>query len=102
MAVLQMMPGDKQTSFELANVYIETLLHIREADIVVDVFDRYDNKKSVKSAERERRQNAGPVGRQYQVIAGRSIPPWKEVYGFVRKQKITQSVPLPVRHRKSM
>ena len=50
MAVLQMMPGDKHASFlKLANVYIETLLHcFRDADTVVDVFDRYDNKESVK------------------------------------------------------
>ena len=58
---------------------MESLLRcFREADIVVEVFDRYDNKESVKSAERERRQNAGPTGRQYQVIAGRSVPPWKK------------------------
>lgn len=80
MTVLQIMPGDKHTSFQqLASVYMESLLRcFREADLVVEVFDRYDNKESVKSAERERRQNAGPTGRQYQVIAGRSIPPWKK------------------------
>ena len=39
-------------------------------------------KGSGKSAERKRRQSAGPTGRQYQVIAGRSIPPWEKIYGF--------------------
>ena len=84
MAVLQMMSGDKHASFQqLANIYIDTLLPcLRDADTVVDVFDSYDNKVSVKSAERERRQSAGPTGRQYQVIARRSTPPWKKKYGF--------------------
>ena len=78
--VLQMMPGDEHASFQqLANVYIDTLLYcFRDADTVVDVFDRHDSKKSVKSAERGRCQSAGPTGRQYQVIAGRSIPSWKK------------------------
>ena len=60
MAILQMMPGDKHASFQqLANVYMDTRLHcFRDADTVVDVFDRYDNKKSVKSAGEERRQSA--------------------------------------------
>ena len=62
---------------------MDTLLQcLRDADTVVNVFDSYDNKVSVKSAERERRQSAGPTGRQYQVIAGRSTPPWKKKYGF--------------------
>ena len=62
---------------------METLLHcFRDADTVVDVFDRYDNTESVKSEERERRHSLGPRGRQYQVIAGKSIPHWKKHYGF--------------------
>ena len=54
MAVLQMMSGDKHASFQqLANIYIDTLLPcLRDADTVVDVFDSYDNKVSVKSAEK--------------------------------------------------
>ena len=59
---------------------MDTLLHcFRDADSVVDMFDRYDNKDSVKSAGEERRESAGPTGRQYQVIAGRSILPWKKI-----------------------
>ena len=79
-----MMSGDKHASIQqLANVYMDTLLHcLRDADTVVDVFDRYDNKVSVKSAERESRQIAGSTGRQYQVIARRSTPPWKKKYGL--------------------
>ena len=50
------------------------------------MFDRYDNKESVKSARGERRQSAGPMGRQYQVIAGRSIPPWKKIM-FLHENK---------------
>ena len=77
MAVLQMMSSDKNASFQqLANVCMDTLLHcLRHADTVVDVFDNYGNKVSVKSAERERRQSPG---RQYQVIAKKSTPPWKK------------------------
>ena len=84
MVVLQMMSGDKHASFQqLANVCMDTLHHcLRHTDTVVDVFDNYGNKVSVKSAERERRQSAGPTGRQYQVIAERSTPPWKKKYGF--------------------
>ena len=62
---------------------MDTLLHCsRDADSVVDMFDRYDNKDSVKSAGEERRESAGPTGRQYQMIAGRSTPPLKKKYGF--------------------
>ena len=48
-----MMSGDKHASFQqLANVYMDTLLHcLRDANTVVDIFDSYDNKVSVKSAE---------------------------------------------------
>ena len=74
MAILKIMLGNKHASFQqLANVYMDTIVRcFRDADTVVDVFDRYDNKESVKSAEREIRQSAGPTGRQNQVIAGRS------------------------------
>ena len=60
-----MMPGEKHASFQqLATVYMDTLLHcFRDADTVVNVFDIYDNKKSVKSAGGERRQSSGPTGR---------------------------------------
>ncbi|MEW8545028.1 MAG: hypothetical protein AB2693_16005 [Candidatus Thiodiazotropha sp.] len=103
MAVLQMMPGDKYTSFQqLSSVYMETLLRcFREADVVVDVFDRYDNKQSIKSAERERRQFAGPSGKQYQVIAGGCIPPWKKIMSLAEnKESLNQF--LCQCHRKSM
>ena len=78
MAILQMMPGDKNT-LHFNSLQVLTWELFREADIFVDVFDRYDNKESVKSAERVRGQYAGPAGRQYQVIAGRSIPPWQRL-----------------------
>ena len=50
LAVLQMMSGDKHISFQqLANVNMDTLLHcFRDADTVVDEFDRYDSKKVCK------------------------------------------------------
>ena len=63
MAVLQMMSGDKHALFQqLTNVYMDTLLHcFRDADTVVDVLDRYDNKESVKSAGEERHQSASII-----------------------------------------
>ena len=68
MAVLQMMPGDKNLSFQqLANLYTTARLHCftaSDVDTIVDVFDRYDNIESVNFAERERCQSAGPTGRQ--------------------------------------
>ena len=93
MTVLLIIPGDKHPSFQkLASVFMEYLLHcFRESDFVVDVFDVYDNKVSVKSAERERRQNAGSAGRQYQVIAGRSIPPCKKCMALSKnKESLSQ------------
>ena len=80
MNVIQTLPGEHFSSFEnLAKAYQEHLLTgFSKANTVVDVFDRYDNDNSVKAGERERRSKAGSGGREYSVIAGRSIPPWKK------------------------
>ncbi|MES9879249.1 MAG: hypothetical protein ABW185_00005 [Sedimenticola sp.] len=80
MSILQAMTGDVYKSFDqLADSYMASLLrHFNGADTVIEVYDRYDNKDSVKAAERLRRQTQSGVGRQYQVIAGRSVPPWKK------------------------
>ena len=46
------------------------------ASPTVEVFDWYDNNKSVKEQERLRCQ-AGQANRQYQLIGRHVIPPWK-------------------------
>ena len=80
MNVIQTLPGENFSSFEnLAKAYQEHLLTgFSKANTVVDVFDRYDNDNSVKAGERERRSKTGSGGREYSVIAGRSIPPRKK------------------------
>ena len=53
-----------------------------KAHTVADVFDRYDvkktRKKSIKSAERERRTKVTAHTKVFQVIEGRNIPDWKK------------------------
>jgi hypothetical protein len=43
-----------------------------------DVFDRYDVKNSIKSAERERRTKVTAHTKVFQVIEGCNIPDWKK------------------------
>jgi hypothetical protein len=80
MAIIQSINGDQfKTFYNLAATYMQGLLQcFSEANTVVDVYDRYDNMESVKQGERERRQDADPGSRQYQVISGRSIPSWQK------------------------
>ena len=47
-------------------------------DKVIEVFDRYDHKEFVKQSKRDKKKACGPAGRQYQVISGRSVPPWRK------------------------
>jgi hypothetical protein len=47
---------------------------LQSAETIVDVFDRYDLKDSIKSAERERRSQAAGGHRIYHVNEGSSIP----------------------------
>jgi hypothetical protein len=48
------------------------------AATVVGVFDRYDNKLSIKSAERDRRSSSFGDHKVFQLIDGRPIPDWKK------------------------
>lgn len=52
--------------------------------MVADIFDRYDIKKSIKSAERERRSKSFFAGNFFQVIEGRIIPDWKTFLSYVK------------------
>ena len=57
------------------------MLEFEKATTVVNVFDRYDVANSVKVGERIRRargMQAG-TGREYNVIGGRPLPPWKKI-----------------------
>jgi hypothetical protein len=49
-----------------------------KAHTVADVFDWYDVKNSIKSAERERRTKVTAHTKVFQVIEGRNIPDWKK------------------------
>ena len=64
-----------RTYDELAEDYLTQLMTCFDvADTVVDVFDWYDNKDSVKE---ERRRCSGGADKQYDVFGGRNMPPWK-------------------------
>jgi cell division FtsZ-interacting protein ZapD len=52
-------------------------VQVRTIKDLADVFDRYDVKKSIKLAERERRTKVTPHTKVFQVIEGRNIPDWK-------------------------
>lgn len=51
------------------------------AATVVGVFDRYDKKLSIKSAERDRRSSSFGDHKVFQLIDGRPIPDWKKFLG---------------------
>ena len=51
------------------------------AATVVGVFDRYDDKLSIKSAERDRRSSSLGDHKVFQLIDGRPIPDWKMFLG---------------------
>ena len=80
LASIQGMNGDNFRTFDdLGRVYLDILgQRFSVADTLADVCDQYDNPESVKAQERNRRQSSGPQGGRYQVIGGRSIPPWRK------------------------
>ena len=94
MASIQAMDGNRNKTFgDLANEYMANLVKgLKYAEMVVDVFDRYDNPDFVKVGERERRANSvGFLGREYEVIAGRAIPHWKRFLSVsANKQSLTK------------
>jgi hypothetical protein len=64
---------------DLAIFYLKHLsMLFQSAETIVDVFDRYDIKDSIKSAERERRSQAAGGHRIYHVNEGSSILDWKK------------------------
>ena len=81
MAVIKMIGGwgGQFNSFDaLALSYFKQLLiGLQKAGTVVEVFDRYDDDNSVKTAERECSAGSTTACKQYQVIGGRLVHPWK-------------------------
>ena len=57
------------------------MLEFEKATTVVDVFDRYDVANSVKVGGRTRKARGMQTGtgREYNVIGGRPLPPWKKI-----------------------
>ena len=52
-----------------------------KAGTVVDVYDRYNEKQAIQSAERTRRTGSLSSQKVFQVIEGRMIPDWKRFLG---------------------
>jgi hypothetical protein len=80
MALVQCMDAKKHITFgDLATDYCRQFTScFAKAHTVADVFDRYDVKDSIKSAERERRTKVTAHTKVFQVIEGRNIPDWKK------------------------
>ena len=80
MALVQCMNAKKHSTFgDLATDYCRQLIScFAKAHTVADVFDWYDVKNSIKSAERERHTKVTAHTQGFQVIEGRNIPVWKK------------------------
>ncbi|CAC5359720.1 unnamed protein product [Mytilus coruscus] len=78
--IIQSMDVKKCSTFgDIVQSYLKILLTcFFNAGTVIDVFDRYDIKNSIKSAERLRRTLSFGAQKVYQVIEGRAIPDWKK------------------------
>ena len=91
MALFQAMNAKQYKTFgDLLAAFIQIRLKVLEnAFMVVDVFDRYDMKNSIKGAERERRSKSIAKSRTFEIIEGRSIPEWKKFLSSnVNKQSL--------------
>ena len=73
---------------DLAIFYLKHLsMLFQSAETIVDVFDRYDLKDSIKSAERERRSQTAGGHRIYHVNEGSSIPDWNKLLSNNRNKQ---------------
>ena len=81
MALLQSVDVKKYRNFgELAMDFVRhQVASFQFASMVADIFDRYDIKNSIKSAERERRSKSFFTAKVFQVIEGRIIPDLKKI-----------------------
>ncbi|CAC5369229.1 unnamed protein product [Mytilus coruscus] len=81
MGIIQSMDAKKCSTFgDIVQSYLKILLScfFNAGTVIFDVFDRYDIKNSIKSAEILRRTLSFGAQKVYQVIAGRAIPDWKK------------------------
>jgi len=80
MAVVQCTDVKKYKTFgDLAADYYRNLVRcFTFANTVADIFDCYDIKNSIKSAERERRSKVSVSSKVFQVIEGRTFSDWKK------------------------
>jgi hypothetical protein len=78
--VIQIMDGDKFNSFDTlpASYYRHLLTGFQKAETIIEVFGRYDENNSVKTAERDRRAGYVSAYKTYQVIGRRPVPSWKK------------------------
>ena len=76
MGIIQSLDLKRFSNFgDLTIFYLKHLsMLFQSAETIVDVFDRYDLKESIKSAERERRSQAADGHMIYHVNEGISIP----------------------------
>jgi hypothetical protein len=72
---------------KLINSCLFLLMLLQSAETIVDVFDRYDLKDSIKSAERECRSQAAGGHMIYHVNEGNSIPDWKKFLSINRNKQ---------------
>ena len=83
-----MKPATGSTFDDLSSNYISSLVNgFSKADTLIDVFDRYDDKFSVKSAEQERRQGGTNSTQLYQVLGGRQVPPWSKFLNVAQNKQ---------------
>ncbi len=92
MTVIHALSVERLKTFgDLAEYYKEKHLEgLSIGNIVVDVFDKYDN-ISIKSAEREQRTTNTDAYNVYHVIKGRSIPPRKRFIGNITNKTSLQT-----------
>ena len=98
MAVVQCTDVKKYKTFgDLAADYYRNLVRcFTFANTVADIFDRYDIKNSIKSAERERRSKVSVSSNVFQVIEGRTIPDWKNFFLFKKTNRRSSIFSAPI------
>ena len=73
--------SEGKTFDDFGKTYFQNLvLEFEKATTLVDVFDRYDVANSVKVGERTKKAREMQAGtaKEYNVIGGRPLPPWKK------------------------
>ena len=86
MAVLHSLSAETCTTFDdLVFKYVRGVISdMSIADIVIDVFDRYDMQHSIKETERKRRSRT-LKSKTYSVNGSRPIPTWKDFMSVSEK-----------------